>query len=283
MRRLLLLVLVLALRSVHADTIYYSSPPAFEDGRSDFGLALLQLALARAGSTHRAELSPVFRQQNRAIAELAGNTGTIHVLGTMTSVEREEQLLPIRIPISKGLIGWRILLVDGSQREALRDVRTLTDLRGVHMAVGEHWPDLRIMRSNGLAPDPVASYSRLFSMLKAHRIDAVPRSVMEIWSEIREFPELAAEPYLLLRYPAADYFFVSRANPELAEEIRRGLEVAQADGSFDRLLFGYYGKLLAQANLTQRRVIELTNPRVPPLTPIGRKELWLTLDDLRKH
>jgi len=283
MRRLLLLVLVFALRTAHADTIYYSSPPALEDGRSDFGLTLLQLALARAGSTHRAELSPVFRQQNRAIAELVGNTGTIQVLGTMTSIEREEQLLPVRIPISKGLIGWRILLVNDHQRDALRDVRDLAGLRHVHMAVGEHWPDLDIMRSNGLAPDPVASYGRLFSMLKAHRIDAVPRSVMEIWSELKEFPELAAEPYLLLRYPAADYFFVSRANPELAEEIRRGLEIAQADGSFDRLLLAYYGKLLAGANLAQRRVIELSNPTLPPLTPIARKELWLTLDDLLKR
>jgi ABC-type amino acid transport substrate-binding protein len=282
MRQLLMLVLLLVLCEARADTIYYPSPPSFEDGHSDYAFELLQLALAKAGSKHKAELSPGYRQQNRAIAELTSNTGRIHVVGTMTSAEREAQMLPVRIPISKGLIGWRILLVETERRDALQNVRDADGLRHVHMALGEDWPDLAVLRANGLTPDTVASYSRLFAMLKAHRIDAVPRSINEIWSELGQHPDLAAEPYLLLHYPAADYFFVNRANPALAEEIRRGLEAAQADGSFDRLLLAYYGKLLARARLSQRRVIELSNPMLPPQTPLARKELWLTLEDMQR-
>jgi hypothetical protein len=30
-----------------------------------------------------------------------------------------------------------------------------------------------------------------------------------------------------------------------------------------------------------RRVIELPNPDLPPATPLARKELWLSLDQLR--
>jgi len=283
MRQWLMLLILFTLSAAHADTIYYPAPPAFEDGQSDYAFALLQLALSKAGSRHKAELSSQYRQQNRAIAELTGNTGHIHVVGTMTSAEREEQMLPVRIPISKGLIGWRILLVTDDRRETLRDMPDLAGLRSLRMAIGEDWPDFGVLRANGMSPDRVTSYGRLFAMLKAHRIDAVPRSINEIWSEIERNPGLCAEPYLLLHYPAADYFFVSRSNPELAEDIRRGLEAALADGSFDRLLFGYYGKLLARAGLGQRRVIELANPTLPPLTPLARRELWLTLDDLRKR
>lgn len=273
---------LLAAAGARAGTIYYPAPEVLENGKSDYGFELLQLALSKAGSAHRAELAPVYRQQNRAIAELLANSGKIHVVGTMTSAEREEQMLPVRIPISKGLIGWRILLLREDKREWLRDVRSARELKGIRMALGQDWPDLAVLRAAGLAPDTVPSYQRLFGMLKAHRIDAVPRSINEIWAELGRHPGLAADPYLVLHYPAADYFFVNRANPELAEDIRRGLEAALADGSFDRLLLGYYGPMLDKAALAKRRAIELPNPALPPHTPLARKELWLRPEQLKR-
>lgn len=274
--------LALACGCASADIVYYPAPEVFENGKSDYAFELLQLALAKSGSAHRAELAPMYRQQNRAIAELLANSGKIHVVGTMTSAEREAQMLPVRIPISKGLIGWRILLVREDKRDWLREVRTVRELKGIRMALGRDWPDLAVLRAAGLAPDTVPAYSRLFGMLKAHRIDAVPRSVNEIWAEVARHPGLVAEPHLVLRYPAADYFFVHRDNAALAEDIRRGLEAAQADGSFDRLLLAYYRGMLDQAALGKRRVIELANPGLPPATPLARKELWLTPDQLRR-
>lgn len=281
-RLILLCVLALPAGGVGADTIYYPAPEIFENGKSDYAFELLQLALAKAGSQHRAELAPLYRQQNRAIAELMANTGKVHVVGTMTSAERETQMLPVRIPISKGLIGWRILLLREDKRDALREVRSVSDLKGIRMALGKDWPDLAVLQSAGLAPDTVPAYSRLFGMLKAQRIDAIPRSVNEIWSDAARHPGLAADPYLALHYHAADYFFVHRDNAALADEVRRGLEAAQADGSFDRLLLGYYRTMLDKAALGKRRIIELPNPGLPPETPLARKELWLTLEQLRR-
>lgn len=280
--RLLLGACALAARYAQADTIYYPPPEAFENGKSDYGFELLRLALAKAGSAHHAELAPAYRQQNRAIMEVIANRGKIHVVGTMTSTEREVEMLPVRIPISKGLIGWRILLMRDEQRDQLRDVHYARELRPLRMALGYDWPDLKALRSAGLQPDTVPAYSRLLPMLKAGRIDAVPRSINEIWAEQERNPGLSAEPYLVLHYRAADYFFVNHANRALAEEIRRGLEAAQADGSFDRLLFDYYRPMLEKAALGKRRVIELPNPDLPPDTPLRRKELWLTYEQLKR-
>lgn len=280
--RLLLCACALAAACAQADTIYYPPPEVFENGKSDYGFELLQLALAKAGSAHRAELAREYRQQNRAIMEVIANRGKIHVVGTMTSPERELEMLPVRIPISKGLIGWRILLVREEKRDWLREVRSAGDLRGVRMALGLDWPDLKVLRSAGLDPDVVPAYSRLLPMLKAGRIDAIPRSINEVFAELERNPGLAAEPYLVLHYKAADYFFVNHANRALAEEIRRGLEAAQADGSFDRLLLAYYGPMLEKAALGKRRVIELPNPSLPPDTPLQRKELWLTYEQMRR-
>ena len=43
-------------------------------------------------------------------AGLASSQGTVDICWTMSTDERETQILPIRIPIDKGLIGWRIAL-----------------------------------------------------------------------------------------------------------------------------------------------------------------------------
>jgi len=280
--RLLLCACALATGRAQADTIYYPRPEAFENGKTDYGFELLQLALAKAHSAHHAELAPEYRQQNRAIMEVIANRGKIHVVGTMTSIEREVEMLPIRIPISKGLIGWRILLIRDEKHDRLRNAREARDLREVRMALGHDWPDLKVLRSAGLQPDIVPAYSRLLPMLKAGRIDAVPRSINEVFAELEHNPGLTVEPYLVLHYKAADYFFVNYSNKALAEEIRRGLEAAQADGSFDRLLLGYYGPMLDKAALAKRRVIELPNPYLPPDTPLKRKELWLTYEQLKR-
>ena len=129
---------------------------------------------------------------------------------------------------------------------------------------------------------PVAVYSGLFGMLNANRIDWVPRSVNEIWAEAARHPELAIEPHIALHYPTADYFFVNRNNPALAENVRQGLEAALADGSFERLFYLHYGPLIQRARLDQRLIIELPNPLLSPETLLSRKELWFEADDFKR-
>ena len=89
----------------------------------------------------------------------------------------------------------------------------------------------------------------------------------------REGLQLAIDPYLVLHYPSAFYYFTARQRPELAETIRRGLEAALADGSAERLFQQHFGEALASLQLDRRRVIELDNPLLPPL-PLEREELW---------
>jgi ABC-type amino acid transport substrate-binding protein len=262
-------------------TVLYPRAEADDDKRSEYGVALLQLALAKAGGKYRVELSPTRMQQNRAIAEIQSGAGRVDIIGTMTSAERERRLLPVRIPMSRGLIGWRIGLLRADHKDMLREVRSLEDLRRFSAAQGHDWPDLQILRHSGLIVYPVAVYNGLFGMLKAGRMDWVPRSVNEIWAEAARHPELVIDPYIVMHYPTADYYFVNRNNPALAENVRQGLEAALADGSFGQLFYSHYGALIQRARLDQRQVIELPNPLLSPQTPLERKELWFTVDDLK--
>jgi hypothetical protein len=124
--------------------------------------------------------------------------------------------------MTRGLIGWRIGLLRADHRDLLHAVRGLDDLRHFRAGQGHDWPDADILRHSGLPVQPVTVYNSLFGLLKANRFDWAPRSVNEIWAEAARHPELVVDPYVVLHYPTADYFFVNRSNSALAEEIRRG-------------------------------------------------------------
>jgi len=286
LRRLLcacLLSAAVAAAMAEPIVVRYPRAESIDDERGEYGQALLDLALAKSGGHYRAELSPTRMQQNRALVELQSGSGRIDIVGTMTSAEREEALLPVRIPMTRGLIGWRIGLVRADHKDLLRDVRTVDDLKRYTTAQGHDWPDLQILRHSGLKVHPVAVYSGLFGMLNAGRIDWAPRSANEIWAEAARHPGLAIDPYIVVHYPTADYFFVNRNNPALAEAVRTGLEAALADGSFEQLFYLHYGRLLRNARFEHRLVIHLPNPLLSPQTPLSRKELWFTLDDLKRY
>ncbi len=201
----------------------------------------------------------------------------LDLMWTMTTDEREAQLLPVRIPIDKGLIGWRIALLRQDNAGLFKPVRRLSDLRLFSAGQEHDWPDTPILRSNVLTVVTSSSYDALFGMLKAKRFDYFPRGVTEVWHELDSRPDsgLVADEEVVLHYPAAMYFFVSPRQPRLAEDLRAGLEKAVADGSFDKLFQRYQQGAIQRANLKKRRVIELANPLLKPDSlPLHRPELW---------
>lgn len=275
-RFLLLIAMLLQAPGVAAEVVvHYPRPESEPDVRSVYAQRLLELALQRAYITYRLELHPVRMQQGRAIVRLKNGQG-IEVLSTMTSADREQELLPVRIPIDKGLIGWRLLLINKEQARKFASVSNLDELKTLMAGQGSDWPDVRIMRANGLTVyDGTSNYISLFSMLERQRIDYFPRSVTEIWSEADQYQQrLMVEPSIVLRYPSAIYYFVRKGNVQLATDIREGLEKMIADGSFDKLFQEHFGDMIARSNLMQRRILDLSNPLMPERMPVERKNLW---------
>lgn len=265
---------------VRAETVTYPQSGMPGDARDAYPLKLLQLALDKAGATQYVlRVSDVPMLQGRSFFELAqGNA--IRVAWGMTSIRRESELLPIRIPIFKGLIGWRLLLVRDDRSAVFETVHDVRDLRRFVAGQGHDWPDTDILRGNGIEVVGVPMYDSLFRMLTAGRFDYFPRSIVEIWAEEEQHRKdgTVIDQHLLIRYPTAFYFFTNKNDAALADTIRTGLERAIADGSFDKLFCMAYAQSIAQAKLERRTVIELFNPVLPPETPLARKELWFTAD-----
>lgn len=282
--KLFTLVLIVFLLPCSASALEVLKYPRHSDGNDPeaYVVDLLNEALARSPGRYRLEATPTPMTQSRALLAIEKSSPSVQVMWGMTSREREERLLPIRIPIYRGLIGWRVLL----HRSDAENLSTISDLKGLQrFSFGQRhdWPDTPILRSNGLNVVTSQDYQGLFKMLAAGRFDLFPRELVVAWQEQarahQDGLDLSVENHVLLHYPAALYFFTSRGRKDLAADIESGLEEMISDGSFQQLFDRYHGDTLRQANLANRLFIELQNPDLPPATPLARKALWFQVDD----
>jgi ABC-type amino acid transport substrate-binding protein len=254
-------------------------PQSEEEGNSNgaehYPVRLLRMALARAEQDYTLQPTTVMMRQNRALAELAAGRA-VDVLWTMTSQARERELLPVRIPLDMGLIGWRLLLIRRSDAARFGAIRQVADLQALDALQGHDWPDSDILRANHYRVQTASDYAGMFKMLESGRVDYFPRAVFEVWNEAAAFAGqgLMVAPGLALHYPSAFYFFVNKSNTALAAAIQRGLESLLADGSYVRLFQEYFGDMAARSTLGARRVFELRNPLLSAATLLSRKELW---------
>lgn len=259
-----------------AEKIFYPRPESASDPRVEYPLKLLAMALKKSGAHYELLPSQLAMQQGRAIQEVESGSNLVHIVWSMTSKEREQKTLPIRIPIYKGLIGWRLPLVTQKSSHQFVGVKGIEGMKPFEAGQGHDWPDTEILRFNGLGVQGSPTYEGLFLMLEANRFHYFPRSVVEIWAEAELHADrgVVIDPHIALHYPAAFYYFVNKGNRKLAEALAQGLEKSIADGSFDQLFHQYFAPLIKRSDLGGRTVIELKNPLLPALTPLGRKELW---------
>jgi len=258
------------------DLIRYPSAGKDFEKHHAYPLALLRLALSKTSPNTRLKASKAFMQQGRALKQLEHNRD-VDVVWTMTSAEREAALIPIRIPIYKGLIGWRVCLMpEQNTAEPAKNTRDLKTLKKMVMIQGHDWPDTDILKANGFHIDASPSYSGLFQMLEYGRADLFPRSIIEVWSELEKFKGrgIRLEENILIRYPTASYFFVSKHNIDLARIVESGLREAMQDGSFDALFHTHFHHLIQRAKLDTRTHFELKNPLLPADTPLTDEALW---------
>lgn len=248
--------------------------------RNAYSMALLENALTKSGIDYKLVQSDVqignLARLRRHIAKGIYDVSWLH-----TSSEIEEELLPIRIPIFKGIIGWRIAFIRPESTTEFSAVKDLQGLRVFMGVQGFNWPDVAIMEHSKLKLRVGVDLPNIRQLLVNKRADYFPRSISEIWDEEDYFSEQGAivEQTFALYYPSAVYFFVSRENTALAEAIKSGLEISLSDGSYDQLFFRFFGESIDRANLPNRRVIYLDNPQLPKQTPLARRELWFHQHD----
>lgn len=197
-----------------------------------------------------------------------------------TNNHREQLLRPIRIPIFKGLIGWRVFFIRKDDIDRFATISQRQQLQSLRAIQGYGWPDNEILLSNNFVVRQTLlgnDTTNIIKLMRNKRADYFPRSILEVWDEQAQFDDdtLVVEPSLAIHYPSAVYFFVSYQNPMLATALEQGLTLMVADGSFDRLFNQYFADIIAKAQLGSRRIYHLSNPHLSDKTPLNRNELWL--------
>ncbi|XLZ72986.1 hypothetical protein ABT364_13720 [Massilia sp. SR12] len=284
-RRLLQLVLCFICFNLHAANSELVFPQYFAvvDSRNEFDWLVLQAALERTSASHGPyTISPSREPLSipRMLQELAMPGGRINVIARATDRELESRFHPIRIPIDRGLMGMRLLLVRKADLARFAAVRTLDDLKRLSAGQGKGWVDTEVLAAAGISVVETPRPSSLLGMLEAGRFDFFPRALDEAPREYdanrKLHPAIVIEPTLMLRYPLPRYFFVRRdtEGDKLAQRIRAGMEMMVKDGSLATLFQKHKGPLVERAHIGKRRIIDLPNPSLPPETPLQRSELW---------
>ncbi len=272
-----MLVVIGMFSAAHADPLKIVMPTNRSglDVRDDYPIRLLKAALTHAKVDFELTRSSRPMTQGRAIRQIKSRE-EINLMWTMTSTERESEMLPIRIPIFKGLIGWRIFLIHEDNQAIFDKIKTEEELRSLVLVQGHDWPDLDIVRANNFRASQSAQYDALFEMLVKKRVHYFPRSVREIWEEYNQRRELkiAVEEKWAMRYPTAAYYFVNKEDVELAKTIEKSLRAIISDGKFDQIFLAEHKQYLEKAQFSKRKVVSLENPLLPPSTPVNDKSLW---------
>ena len=247
--------------------VTYPSADTPTDERGSYYIQLLKLVLNKIDPTIEVRASADTSGILRSFSRIAAGQG-VDVMWAPTSPQRERDYLRVRVPLDKGLLGWRIFLIKDRDRERFANVQSLPQLKAMAAGQVAEWEDATILRANGLPVVDAMQYRDIFKMLAADRFVYLPRGIGEIQGELHNYQHLglAIDTNLALHYPLCAYFFVARDNTVLAQDLETGLQRAMKDGSFERLFQQINGPAIREAGLNRRRVFELSNPAVMPGT-----------------
>ncbi|UZJ43231.1 diguanylate cyclase [Marinimicrobium sp. C6131] len=251
----------------------------------EFAVGALRVALEFMDGDYELAISDDPITQTRAIERLESDQ--MDVMWLSSNQEVESRLRPIRFPLLKGLLGYRVFIINPDRQADMSRVTDITDLKALTFGQGAGWPDIAILEANGLEVITTSKYDNLFYMVEGGRFDAFPRGVLEPWTELAARPDLplAVEERLVLVYPLPFYLFVSKENAALAQAIHAGLDRALESGRYDEYFFQHpmIEDALTRSNLAGRRAFPLENPTLTEATPRSREAYWLDMERLRER
>lgn len=266
----------IAAQAQQPQEIYYNS-----SGNKDktLGFKALQLAFQKIGNPYVLKPSTVGYNTTNAMIEALASGGKLDIMWASPSKSTSEKLLSVPFPIDRGLLGMRILLIDGARQNEFSQVKTLDDLKKFVALQGLGWADVDVLRKAGLTVR-TGSPQNLYRMTMGRRGDHFARGAFEAPKEqareVGSTPGLAVEKTILLQYDSSNTFYVNKNNAKLRDDILRGLEIAWNDGSYNELFMSDPDVQLAltKADLKNRTVIKIKNPNFPDDLAVADAKYW---------
>jgi hypothetical protein len=220
--------------------------------------------------------------QERAFREL--KNANLDIAHFVSTDEREKQITPIKIPIMKGLLGYRLCLIREGNQYKFNDITNQQQWIEKDITIAQHsnWPDTNILKSNGFQVKTTFKAELFFPQLAKDRFDCYLRGLSEISAEFEnnKYLGITIEKNIVIFYPLPQFFFVNPKKPLLAKRLHLGLTRLQKNGKSEQLFESYYKDLLDKFKIKTRTFIELNNPTLSMTT---LEEINLPMNNFRKR
>lgn len=189
----------------------------------------------------------------------------VTVAGNLKFIDKPK--IMISQPLSKGMLGYRLLMVSDSNLSKFKSLNTAEALRTVSIGIPETWADAELFRENQYNVVEKGSFDTLFALLKNAEFDYTALGVNEIEEEfenrVKAVGGISIEPSLMLYYPFPLVFYVNSKNASLAKRVELGLTTIMANGQYDLIFDKHHGDIVARLNLKARKIITLDNAILP--------------------
>ncbi len=262
--------LLAGIPTLHAETFRIEAPPA--DHNFDYEVQLLRIALEHASGDHELILvepddsRPT--NQGRMLRQFADGNSPYNILFSGYSPEREDQLEMIYIPLTRGLLGHRLLFIEEKTDALLATINTLEAFRHhVTLGMAISHPERPIYEYNGLQVTSAPSdlQWQLLARGRFHALlfgvdEAYPLMAMQGGSHGDATITLSNE--IRISYLYDSFFYVAKGDTKRAAIVTEGLMKAYDSGAF-MAHFANYPAIKAGLEIVashDRRVFWINNP-----------------------
>jgi len=197
-------------------------------------------------------------------ADLVNGDLTVGIFGS--TPERDAKFLMVKVGMTDGLVGKRILFIPKGSQAEYAGVKTLADFQklGKTAGMGKAWADVGIWNTNKLKVLGIdGDWKVVFKMIesKTRGVDYLPLGASDFITYIPQAPFLDVEKNLLLVYKKDQVLYVSPTQPTLQPILEKALKKAQESGLIKKLVAKYYSQIFeSPINMDKRIVIDLTLP-----------------------
>lgn len=266
--------------SANSEEFLVNKPQSESDKRYEYPHKLLQMILNETAKDYRQALvthSEFAMSRDRMLLSLVEGD-LLHVVAEAPKKDWLEKLLVVRIPIRKGIQGYRLFFINKDDQADIARTGSLRQFMKLPTGSGVGWSTAKIMGNAGFDVVIGNNYDGLFDMLEKRRFLTLGRGVNEISAEYniqkKRHPNLAIESTLAVYIPLPTYFFISPKKPQLAKRIEEGLWKLIEKGEFEKYFLSFHGQMIEHTNLEARKVYSIPNPNLSEADPLKDKKLW---------
>lgn len=257
--------------TIFSDDLVVTYPPKQneKDTRNDDLIEILQLALEKTVTTHGSfKLKPCATKMNEARCREQLKVGKdINIIWSTVTEETEKDFYSIKIPLRKGILGYRVFLINKKDADKFKAIKSVDELKKLTVGQDQSWNDVAVFKANGFKIETGPSYEGMFSMLMSGRFDYFSRGINEAKDELDArkdtYPDMMIEESILLYYPWPKFYYFNKNDMAMADRVEKGLRIMIADGSLEKIFVKYNQQDIDELNLKNRKLFKIDNPLLP--------------------